>query len=85
MKGFEVVASVIVAFFFIGMGVGVLLVIALPAMRRRRDTPEIRWDGDYRPPFGQPSGYDENDYPGWQEPPGLDDGEGPPPWPRPRG
>lgn len=85
MRGFEVVASVIAAFFFVGMGVGVLLVIALPALRRRRGTPEIRWDGDYRPPFGPPSGYDENDYPGWQPPPDPDDGEGPPPWPGRRG
>jgi hypothetical protein len=59
VRGFEVVASVIAAFFVIGIGVGVLLVIALPVLRRRRDTR----------------------CPGWQEPPGPDDDEGPPPWP----
>jgi hypothetical protein len=36
MSGFEVVAAVIGVFFVAGFGVGVLLVIALPACRRRR-------------------------------------------------
>jgi hypothetical protein len=36
MRGFEVVAAVIGAFFAAGFTVGVLLVIALPAYRRRR-------------------------------------------------
>jgi hypothetical protein len=36
MSGFEVVAIVIGVFFVVGFAVGVLLVIALPACRRRR-------------------------------------------------
>lgn len=35
MRGFEVAAAVIGAFFFVGFTVGVLLVIARPACRRR--------------------------------------------------
>ena len=84
MRGFEVVAGVIAAFFFIGIGVGVLLVIALPALRRRRATQEIGWGRDYRP-YGLPPGYGDDDGAGWQEPPGPDDGEAPPPWPGRRG
>jgi hypothetical protein len=38
MNGFELVASVIGAFFVIGFAVGALLVIVLPASRRRRGT-----------------------------------------------
>jgi hypothetical protein len=38
MRGFEVVATVIGAVFVIGFAVGVLLVIALPARRRRRQS-----------------------------------------------
>jgi hypothetical protein len=47
MRGFEVAASVIAAFFVIGIGVGVFLVIALPALRRRRD--DVAPDDDTRP------------------------------------
>ena len=46
MRGFEVVASVIAVFFFIGIGVGVLLVIALPALRRRRGARPVGWGGE---------------------------------------
>ena len=49
VKGFEVVASVIAAFFVIGIGVGVLLVVAMPALRRRRGTRDIGREDDYRP------------------------------------
>jgi hypothetical protein len=83
VSGFEVVASVIAAFFFIGIGVGVLLVIALPALRRHRGAREIGWDGDYRR-HGPPPGYRDNNGPGWEEPPGPDDGDNSPRWPRRR-
>lgn len=85
MRGFEVVASVIAAFFAIGIAVGVLLVVAMPALRRRRGTRDIGRGDDYRHPYGLPPGYGDDDGPGWQEPPGSDDGEAPPPWPGRRG
>jgi hypothetical protein len=87
VRGFEVVAGVIAAFFFIGIGVGVLLVIALPALRwrrggrPRRGARPVGWGGDYSRPYRPPPGYDGNEGPGWEEPPGPDDGEGPPRWP----
>jgi hypothetical protein len=84
VRGFEVVASVIAAFFFIGIGVGVLLVIALPALRRRRGAREIG-SADDRRRYGLPPGYGEQDGPGWEEPPGPDDGDYPPRWPGRRG
>ena len=86
MRGFEVVAGVIAAFFVIGIGVGVLLVVALPALSRRRGTRDIGREDAYRHPYGLPSGYGDNDDPGWQEPPGPDnDDSGRPPWPGRRG
>ena len=85
MRGFEVVASVIAAFFVIGIGVGVLLVVAMPALRRRRGTRDTGRNNDYRRPYGLPPGYGENDGPGWQEPPGPDDDASPPTWPGRRG
>ncbi len=36
MSGFEAVAAVIGVFFVVGFAVGALLVIAMPACRRRR-------------------------------------------------
>ncbi len=76
MSGFEVVASVILAFFVIGIGVGALLVIALPALQRRRYDRAIDEDGEYRPRPGY------GDYgPGWQEPPSSDDDDTQPRWP----
>ena len=81
MRGFELVASVIAAFFAIGIGVGVLLVIALPALRRRRDAPEIGWDDTYPLQSRRPSGYGEDDGPGWGEPPGSENDDNPPRWP----
>ena len=80
MRGFELVASVIAAFFVIGIGVGVLLVVALPALHRRRGTRRIGRE-DYFPPYGLPPGYGHNGDPGWQEPSGPDDGDTPPRWP----
>jgi hypothetical protein len=85
VRGFEVVAGVIAAFFLIGIGVGVLLVIALPALRRRRDIRDIDWDADRRR-HGLPPGYGDGEGPGWQEPPSPDDDQGRPPrWPGHRG
>ena len=85
MRGFEVVASVIAAFFVIGIGVGVLLVVAMPVLRRRRGPRDIGTREDhYRPPYSLPPGYGD-DGPGWQEPPDPDDGEAPPTWPGRRG
>jgi hypothetical protein len=84
VRGFEVVASVIAVFFFTGIGVGVLLVIALPALRRRRDGQDIGSGDDYRR-YGLPPSYGDDDDPGWQEPPGPDDDQGPPRWPGRRG
>jgi hypothetical protein len=81
VRGFEVVASVIAAFFAIGIGVGVLLVIALPALGRRRGARAIGREDNYRHPYGLPPGYGDDDGPGWQEPPGPDDDDSPPPWP----
>jgi hypothetical protein len=86
VRGFEVVASVIAAFFVIGIGVGVLLVVAMPALRSRRGTRDIGREDDYRHPYGLPPGYDNSDGPGWQEPPpDPDDDDVPPPWPGRRG
>ena len=85
MRGFEVVASVIAAFFVIGIGVGALLVVAMPALRRRRGTREISREEYYRHPYGLPPGYGDSDDPGWREPPGHDDDDSPPPWPGRRG
>jgi hypothetical protein len=85
VRGFEVVASVIAAFFVIGIGVGVLLVVAMPALSRRRGTRDIGREDDYRHPYGLPPGYGDTDGPGWQEPPGPNDDDLPPQWPGRRG
>ena len=84
MRGFEVVASVIAAFFFIGIGVGVLLVIALPALHRRRDARGVSWDGDYHRRYDAPPGHGDDNGPGWEEPPGPN-ADNPPRWPGRRG
>jgi len=81
VRGFELVAGVIVAFFAIGIGVGVLLVIALPAFRRRSDGRDIGRDGEYRRRHGQPPGHGDDGGPGWEEPPGPEDGDTRPRWP----
>ena len=85
MRGFEVVASVIAAFFVIGIGVGVLLVVAMPALRRHRGTRDIHREDYYRHRYGLPPGYLDSDGPGWQEPPGPADDDSPPSWPGRRG
>ena len=85
MRGFEVVASVIAAFFVIGIGVGVLLVLAMPALHRRRVARDIGREDYYRHPYGLPPGYGDDNGRGWQEPSGPDDDNFPPTWPGRRG
>jgi hypothetical protein len=48
MTSFGLVAGVIAVFFVAGIGVGVLIVIALPALRRPRRVPRAKWVGEYR-------------------------------------
>jgi hypothetical protein len=66
---FEVVATVIIAFFGFGIAMGVLIVVALPVFRRyreerRRNNRRYMNDGD------------------WEEPSSPDDDKRrPPPWP----
>jgi hypothetical protein len=84
VRGIEVVASVIAALFVVGIGVGVLIVIALPTLRRRRDSRYMRWN-ERRRRYGLPPDYGDDDGPGRPEPPPGPDAEGPPPWPRRRG
>jgi hypothetical protein len=93
VRGLEVVAGVIAAFFAIGIGIGVLLVAVMPVLRRRRGTRAAGRENDDRQRYGLPPGYgdDDDDGPGWQEPPGPDApdapdaGQRPPPWPGRRG
>jgi len=72
MGGFELVAGVIGIFFVAGIGVGVLLVIALPLFRR--GGPGGRGRGGR-----SRGGYHNRD--DWQEPPGPGEYGGPPRWP----
>ena len=67
MGGFELVAGVIGIFFVAGIGVGVLLVIALPLFRRGGRGG--RGGGGHR---------NQDD---WREPPRPGDYGGPPRWP----
>jgi hypothetical protein len=71
MRGFEIVAVVIGIFFVVGIGVGVLLVVALPALRTmwRVMLRRLRYGRRYM------------DGGNWQELPPRDDGEKPPRWP----
>jgi hypothetical protein len=79
VNGFELVAGVIIAFFVCGILLGVLAVIALGRLdyRPRR---RYRRLGRYGIRPTEPS-----NQVGWEEPPGPDDNEGPPPWPERRG
>lgn len=45
MSGFELVAGIIVAFFVIGIGVGVTMMIALTGIRYRRSLHGDDWHG----------------------------------------
>lgn len=68
MSGFELVAGVIAAFFIIGIGVGVVVMIALSALRYRR---AVRGGDDYRDGRRRPLGRDDDG----------ESGGGPPRWP----
>jgi hypothetical protein len=71
MSGFELVAGVIGIFFVVGIAVGVLVVIALPQLRRGRRGRRYMNDSRRYMSGG-----------GWQEPPARrDDDERPPRWP----
>lgn len=77
MSGFEVVAGVIAAFFVLGIGVGVTMMIALSALRYRRVV-----SGDGRPAPWQRRPGRPGQGAGWQEPSwpdAYDDGQ--PRWP----
>lgn len=80
MNGFELVAGVIAAFFIIGIGFGVLLVIALPALHRRRGTPAAVWHGDQRRWRGLPAN-DGSSGIDWEDPASPGDEDEPPRWP----
>ena len=95
MRGIELVAGVIAAFFAFGIAAGVLGVMALSARRTRREdedrrgydldqTAAIDWTGQDRPGPHRHGGHWE-DRPGWEEPPGPDEGDLPPRWPGRRG
>lgn len=65
MSGFELVAGVIAAFFAFGVMTGIFAVIALGARRRDRVARRVGWENQSY----------------WEESPGPDGDEGPPPWP----
>jgi hypothetical protein len=71
IRGVEVVAIVMGVFFAVGIGVGVLLVIALPALRSiwRRMIRRLRYGRNYM------------DGGNWGELPPRGDGKKPPHWP----
>jgi hypothetical protein len=58
MSGFELIVGVIGAFFIVGFAIGVLLVIALPAFRRR--PVEDRRPEEQAPPLGWPHGWGDD-------------------------
>jgi len=81
MTGFDFVAGVIAAFFIIGIGVGVIAVIAMSALKRARGRPGGRPRRPRR--LGGSAGPPSVDGgPGWEEPPGPDEtDDGYPRWP----
>lgn len=66
MNGFELVAGIIAAFFLIGFAVGALLVIVLPASRRRRGAD--RWRDGTAEPTGLGDGDDGDSETRWPRP-----------------
>ncbi len=68
MTGFELIAGIIGIFFIVGIAVGVLLVVALPQLRRRRSGVRYLKGGDWQEPPSL----------------GRDDDDKPPRWPGPR-
>lgn len=93
MSGGALVAAVVGAFFLIGVGVGVVAVIAASALRtdgernqRRRANHDraIGGHGNEWPGNDWPGGWTDTTGAGWEEPPVLDedDDDNPPPrWP----
>ena len=80
MTGFDFVAGVIAAFFILGIGVGVIAVIALSALKRAQGRPG---GGPRRPrrPGGGVGPASAGSSPGWEEPPGPDETDDGPRWP----
>ena len=101
MSPAAIVTAVIGTFFLIGIAVGVLLVIAISALRvstkrverklaRRTGTGDGADPADAGWPGPGPAaaGWTGTMRPSWEEPPDTDEDdedEGPPPWPRHRG
>ena len=80
MTGFDFVAGVIAAFFILGIGVGVIAVIAMSALKRAQGRP----GGQPRRPRrlgGSVGPRSAGDGPGWEEPPGPDETDDGPRWP----
>jgi len=79
MTGFGFVADVIAAFFILGIGVGVIAVIAMSALKRAQGRPGGR---PRRPPrLGGSVGPPSVGGPGWEEPPGPGETDDRPRWP----
>ena len=79
MTGFDFVAGVIAAFFILGIGVGVIAVIAMSALKRARGRPGGR---PRRPPrLGGSVGPPSVGGPGGEEPPGPGETDERPRWP----
>jgi hypothetical protein len=91
VNGFEIVAGIIGAFFVLGVVVGVIVMIALSAVRYRRALHSEDWQGRRNYPLGWP---DQAGLPGpgpggYRDDPDSDDrpdngggyGDGPPRWP----
>jgi hypothetical protein len=91
VSGFGVVAGVVALFFACGILMGVLGVMALPAIRTHGRAPRRRYPRRYavlraenvdRTWPRRPSGPDREDRPGWEGQRRPDEiGEPPPPWP----
>ncbi len=94
MNGFEVVALIIGAFFVSGVGVGIVIMLALSAVRYRRALHSEEWHGRRNYPLGWPGPGGLSGPPGlggYRDAPGAVDGPGdgsgygddPPRWPAP--
>ena len=75
MTDFEIIATVMLAFFIVGTGVGIVMVIALSALRQRRELPPPGWP----PPPPPPPPPGPPGPPGWPGTGGSS--EDPPRWP----
>ena len=80
MTGFGFVVGVIAAFFILGIGVGVIAVIAMSALKRAQGRPggRPRRPGRLGASVGPRS---VGGGPGWEEPPGPDETDDGPRWP----